>query len=152
MRTSLRVGARFFHQATSQESAHHAVNIDSPDCRDTTATDRLSVCHYSQGLQCGLGEPSLLAIQHVLVDNMCEIIAGVIAPATTDLTQLKATPLLVVLSSETNKCSSNFWDRITNSGGQGCFIHRLVSDHQQCLWWLLPFCLIDSALALDAQP
>ena len=84
-------------QPARHQRAHHAVDVHATDRRDAGAADRLLVGDHRERLQRGLGEPCLLPVEHELLDDAGEVLAGVVAPAAGDVAQVEPAPLLGVL-------------------------------------------------------
>jgi hypothetical protein len=93
----------------------------------------LLVGHHRQRLERGLGEPRLLPVEHERLDDRRELLARVVPPATRDVAQLEASPLVGVLTGEVGQGRRHLGHGRTHRRGQRRLVERLVGDHQQRL-------------------
>src|SRR5690606_18572104 len=89
--------ARLLDQTPLQEGAHHTVAVDSADGGHPAPAGRLAVGDGREGLQRGLGEAGLLAVQDEALDGRRVLRAAVEAPAAHDQPQLEPAALGGVL-------------------------------------------------------
>ncbi|CAB4973770.1 unannotated protein [freshwater metagenome] len=63
----------------------HAIDVHAPDRADPPSRDRLPVGDHGEGLERGLGEPRLLAVEHPALDEGRAFGPRVVAPSAGDL-------------------------------------------------------------------
>ena len=120
-------------EATREQRAHHAVDVDSPDRGDPSTRDRLLVGDDRQRLQCCLGQPRLLALEDEALHHRRVRVSAVEPPATGDVAQLEPATLLGVFGCEVVQGSGHGLHRVSDHRGQLDVVEGLVGDHQDRL-------------------